>query len=160
VKKYEAMFLLDSGYVASHWKEAVEEITGILKRHDCEIVRLVKWDDRKLAYQIGPHKRGTYVLSFFKAPHDALGKIERDVQLSENLVRVLVVRRDKMTEEAMLRYAVPCGEANVIGEALKPEPVAAKAPEQPPPAARTPPESTTAPADAVIDLEKEAAPEA
>ena len=122
MKTYEAMFLMDSGYAAAHWKEVIAEITDLLKRHGAEIVRLVKWDDRKLAYQIGPHKRGVYVLVFYKAPFDANPKIERDVQLSENLVRLIIVRRDRMTEEQMLRYQVPSGEANLIGEALAPLP--------------------------------------
>jgi small subunit ribosomal protein S6 len=122
VKNYEAMFLLESGYAASHWTEGHKEIEGILTKHGCEIVRLVKWDDRKLAYEIERHKRGTYVLAYFKAPFDAPAKIERDVQLSETLLRVLLIRREKMTEEAMLRQPVPSREANVIGVALEPLP--------------------------------------
>jgi small subunit ribosomal protein S6 len=138
VKKYEAMVLIDSGYAAAHWKEAVAEITEMFKRHGCEIVRLVKWDDRKLAYQIGPHKRGTYVLCFYKAPFDANVKIERDVQLSDNLLRLIIVRRDRLTEEQMLRYMTPSNEPNIIGETLAPLPVA------PPPAVA--PRVETAPA--------------
>ena len=124
MKNYEAMFLLESGYAASHWSEGHKEIENILTRHGCEIIRLVKWDDRKLAYEIVRHKRGTYVLAYFKAPFDAPAKIERDVQLSETLLRVLLIRREKMTEEAMLRQPVPSREANLIGVALEPLPVA------------------------------------
>ena len=129
MKKYEAMFLLDSGFAAAHWKESVQEITDMVQRHGGQIVRLVKWDDRKLAYQMGPHKRGTYVLCYYSAPRDANVKIERDVQLSDNLLRVLIVRLDRMTEDQMLRYAVPSGEANVIGAA--PEPIQAQPAPQP-----------------------------
>jgi small subunit ribosomal protein S6 len=124
VKNYEAMFLLESGQAASHWSECHKEIENVLTRHGCEIIRLVKWDDRKLAYEIARHKRGTYVLAYFKAPFDAPAKIERDVQLSETLLRVLLIRREKMTEEAMLRQSVPSREANLIGAALEPLPVA------------------------------------
>jgi small subunit ribosomal protein S6 len=123
VKKYEAMFLLDSGHATAHWNERIEEITGILKRHGCQIIRLVKWDDRRLAYPLQRSKRGTYILCYYTAPSDANAKIERDVQLSENLLRLLIVRRDKMDEQQMLSQKVPSGEDNVIGRLPDPEPV-------------------------------------
>ena len=128
MKRYEAMFLVESGRAAAQWDECLKDIKEILDRQKCEIIRLVKWDDRKLAYEIAHQKRGTYVLVFFKAPSEAVARIERDVQLSETILRVLVLRRDKVTEEDMLTYTVPSGEANVIGEARQPvAPVAAAA---------------------------------
>lgn len=121
MKKYEAMFLLDAGDAAAHWDERVEEIKGTLERHGAEIVRLVKWDDRRMAYAIQHHKRGTYVLCFYEAPRETNVLVERDVQLSENLLRVIIIRREKMTIEDMLAYRAPSGQANIIGEA-PPEP--------------------------------------
>jgi ribosomal protein S6 len=126
VKNYEGLFLLDSGYASANWDAVVKEIVGILERRGAEIIRLVKWDDRRLAYEIRHHKRGTYVLVFFKAPGKALKEIERDAQLSETILRLLVVRRERMDEQAMLSCPIPSGEANVIGAA--PEPVAVAAP--------------------------------
>ena len=117
---YEAMFLLDSGYAAANWDACVKEVTNSLQRHNCEIIRLVKWDDRKLVYEIRQHKRGTYVLVYFRAPGEGVAKLERDVQLSENLLRVLVLKCEKMTDEMALRVSVPSGESNIIGENLPP----------------------------------------
>ena len=126
MKTYEAMFLLDSGHASAHWDERVDEIKGILQQHGAEIIRLVKWDDRRLAYPIQHYKRGVYVLCFYRAPRETNSRIERDVQLSDNLLRVLVVRREKMTEDAMLLYKAPSGEANILGRS--PEPAAPAAP--------------------------------
>ncbi|NIA21701.1 MAG: 30S ribosomal protein S6 [Anaerolineaceae bacterium] len=135
MKNYEALFLLDSGYASANWDTAVKEIVGILERRGSEIIRLVKWDDRRLAYEIQHRRRGTYILSYFRAPNDALAQIERDVQLSETILRVLIIRRDRMTEQQMLSQRIPSGEANIIGEAPQPpEPAAEKAA---PPAAET-----------------------
>jgi len=120
VKNYEALFLVDSGYASAKWDAVVKEIVGILERRGTEIIRLVKWDDRRLAYEIQHRKRGTYVLSYFRAPNDALVSIERDVQLSETILRVLIIRRERMTEQQMLSRRIPSGEANVIGEPPKP----------------------------------------
>lgn len=119
MKKYEAMFLMDGGHAAAHWDERVAEIKGILDRHGCQIIRMVKWDDRRLAYPVKHSKRGTYVLVFYEAPREANVRIERDVQLSENLLRVLIIRREKMTVDEMMRCRVPSREKNIIGENIE-----------------------------------------
>lgn len=114
MKKYEAMFLMDGGHAAAHWDERIDEIKGLFERHDCSILRLTKWDDRRLAYPIEHHKRGTYVLCFYEAPREANVKIERDVQLSDNLLRVIIIRREKMTTEQMSACRIPSRDPDII----------------------------------------------
>lgn len=119
-KIYEAMFLLDSGYASAHWDQAVKGIQEMFDRHGCEIIRMVKWDDRKLAYEIQHHKRGTYLLVYFTGPGLSVGRIERDVQLSETMLRVLILKQEKMSVEEALRMPIPSREKNIIGEELPP----------------------------------------
>ena len=119
MKKYEAMFLIDGGHAAAHWDERVTEIKSLYERHGCQIIRMVKWDDRRLAYSVNHSKRGTYVLVFYEAPREANSRIERDVQLSDNLLRLIIVRREKMSLDDMMRYRVPSREKNLIGENIE-----------------------------------------
>ena len=100
MKSYEAMFLMDAA-MATDWPGAEAEVRRILDRASAKVLGLKNWDERKLAYPMGQHKRGLYVLSFFEALPDKITGIERDVQLSEKLLRVLVVRRDRQTTEAI-----------------------------------------------------------
>lgn len=100
MKSYEAMFLMDAA-LATDWPAAEAEVKRILERGSAKVLGLKKWDERKLAYAIGPNKRGLYALAFFEAAADKITGIERDVQLSEKLVRVLVIRRDRLTPEAV-----------------------------------------------------------
>lgn len=137
MKKYEAMFLMDGGHAAAHWDERVTEIKTILERHGCQILRLVKWDDRRLAYSVNHSKRGTYVLVFYEAPREANRLVERDVQLSDNLLRLLIVRREKMSVDEMMRYRVPSREKNIVGENIELPPEEPK-PEEPPAPVRSP----------------------
>ncbi|MCW5776653.1 MAG: 30S ribosomal protein S6 [Phycisphaeraceae bacterium] len=99
--QYEGMFLIsqseavDLGGVVSH----IEEILG---RAHARIVAMKKWDERRLAYEINKQKRGVYLLVYFVAPAASLAHIERDCNLSERLLRVLVTKADHLTEEEML----------------------------------------------------------
>jgi len=91
---YEAMFLVDSGLAAS-WDELSKQLAGILTRHGGEVIGLTRWDERKLAYPVGKQKRGTYVLAFFMMTDGrGISEIERDCQLSEQILRTLVLRAD------------------------------------------------------------------
>jgi len=102
-KLYEGMFLVDSGKAASDWDGVNAAIKKILDRAEAEIVSMRKWDDRRLAYDIRSTSRGTYMLCYFKAEGQKIQGIEKDVQLSENVIRVLILSTDQMTKEDIER---------------------------------------------------------
>lgn len=98
MKIYEGMFLMDPA-LSSDWVAVETEVNRVLKRASAEVLGMRNWDERKLSYPISRHKRGLYVLSYFRADPEKLVDLERDVQLSEQVLRALFLRRDKMTEE-------------------------------------------------------------
>ena len=93
---YEALFLLNASYATGSWEAAKNEVEHILHRANAEILHVRKWDERRLAYEIRGNKRGVYVLAFFKCDGPKVAGIERDVQLSENIIRVLVLKADHL----------------------------------------------------------------
>ena len=99
MKRYEGMFLFDNAIV-HEWAGIEQEMQRLMERIGGKLLVCVKFDERKLAFEIKGRKRGTYVLSYFDAPGDKIGDLERDVQLSETVLRVLVLRRD-MSEEKL-----------------------------------------------------------
>lgn len=102
-KLYEGMFLVDSAKAASDWDGVNAAIKKILDRAEAEIVSIRKWDDRRLAYDIRRTSRGTYMLCYFKAEGRKIQGIEKDVQLSENIIRVLILSTEQMTKEDIER---------------------------------------------------------
>lgn len=100
VYAYEAMFLLGQAQAAD-LAGAVAHINEIMARGHAEILGMRKWDERRLAYEIRGQKRGTYILVYFKAPGKDVAHIERDCNLSERILRTLILRADHMTEEQM-----------------------------------------------------------
>ena len=99
-KLYEAMFLVDSTQ-ASDWDTVEKTIKTILKRAQAEIVSIRNWAERKLAYEIDRKTRGTYVLCFFRADGSSIPNIEKDVQLSEQVMRVLILSAETREKEAL-----------------------------------------------------------
>ena len=99
VRKYEGMFLVDSALATGNWNGVVENIETVLKRANAEVLSLKKWDDRRLCYPVAGVSRGTYILTYFNADPSSISGIERDVQMSEEILRVLVLRGDIIPQE-------------------------------------------------------------
>ncbi|TVQ31389.1 MAG: 30S ribosomal protein S6 [Phycisphaeraceae bacterium] len=97
---YEGMFLFGQS-AAADLGGTVEHLTGILDRAQAEIVAMSKWDDRRLAFEIKKHKRGIYILVYFECDARNLAKIERDCNLSDHVLRSMVLRADHLTLEEM-----------------------------------------------------------
>lgn len=100
VYNYEAMFLLSQA-VAADLSSAIEHIKELIARANGEIIALRKWDERRLAYEIAGQKRGYYVLAYFKAPGEQISHLERDCNLSEKVMRAMILRADHITMEQM-----------------------------------------------------------
>jgi len=97
VKTYECMFMLDAGN--PDFQAASEPARTILQRNGAEILSFRPWDDRRLAYEILGRKRALYVLVYFKADPLKVAEVEHDCRLDERILRVLILRRDTLTEQ-------------------------------------------------------------
>ncbi len=97
-KLYEAMFLVDSAQ-ASDWDKIIATLETVLKKADGEVVSIRKWDDRKLAYEINGKARGTYILCYFRADGEKVREVEKAVQLSEQIMRVLILSAETRGKE-------------------------------------------------------------
>jgi len=123
---YEGMFLVDSALAAADWDGTLALVENILKRADAEIVVTRKWDERRLAYDIEHKSRGTYILTYFKADTQRIGGIEKDVQLNEKIMRVLILATEGRPQDmidrdiAGLPRPVPVPEPEPAGEGRRP----------------------------------------
>jgi small subunit ribosomal protein S6 len=96
-KTYEAMFVMEGS--AADFEAATEPIRRALGRSQAEIIALKPWDERRLAYEIKGRRRGLYALAYFTAEAGKIVEIEHDCQLSDDILRVLILHREKLTEE-------------------------------------------------------------
>ena len=97
---YEAMFLVSQA-AATDLAGVIDHINHLFERAGATVLAMSKWDERRLAFEIDKQKRGIFLLTYFTANRDAIGGLERDCNLSEILMRMLVIRADHLTEEEM-----------------------------------------------------------
>ena len=96
---YEGMFLIDSALAAADWDGIISVITKILEKAKAKIVSIRKWDDRKLAYDIQGKSRGLYIICYFRVDGGKIQDIEKNVRLSEQIMRVLILNAEHLTTE-------------------------------------------------------------
>ena len=100
-KLYEGMFLMTQGSVTAGIESALDIVRGMLERAGAEIIHLYRWEERELAYPIAGQKRGTFLLTHFNAPPQAIAAVERECNLSEDVLRVMMTRADYMGDVEM-----------------------------------------------------------
>src|SRR5438874_11143441 len=100
VYQYEAMFIIGQSQAAD-LAGVILHINEVLSRGHAEVIAMKKWDERRLAYEIRGQKRGLYILVYFKAPGPDVAHIERDCNLSEKILRTLILRADHLTPAEM-----------------------------------------------------------
>lgn len=97
---YEGMFLFGQA-AAVDFGGCIDHLREIVTRHGGEFIAMRKWDERRLAYEIEKNKRGLYILAYFSCDAGKMTAIERDCNLSEKVLRSLVIRADHLTLEEM-----------------------------------------------------------
>ena len=95
---YEGLFLFPQAATAN-LQVAVDHLQELLKRADADVLSLGRWDERRLAYEIKGNKRGIYFLVYFKIAPTRLTGLERDCNLSEQLLRSMILRAEHIRPE-------------------------------------------------------------
>jgi len=100
INTYEVMFLFPQA-ASGDLQSAVDHIDELLRRCGAEILAMSKWDERRLAYEIKGNKRGIYFHAYIRADASKMIGFERDCNLSEQLLRFMVLRADNVLPEAI-----------------------------------------------------------
>ncbi len=95
---YEGMYLLDNQVVRTDWQQAKSVVTNLIEKHGGKVLTARRWDERRLAYTIAKRKRATYLLAFAELPGSALETFRRDLEITESVLRYLLLRVDEVPE--------------------------------------------------------------
>ncbi len=60
-----------------------------------QVTKIDRWGRRKLAYEIEKQREGYYVMMDAQIESRGLGELERNLNLSPNLLRYLIIRKDE-----------------------------------------------------------------
>ncbi len=124
VNVYEGMFILDSNRYARDQVGVSGQISEMIEKLGGEILASRLWEERRLAYPVNGHRKGTYWLTYFKLESAQLPLLNRQCQLSDSIVRTLFLKVDPRITEVLVSHAL-AGPASLR---RPPEPVAVTIP--------------------------------
>ena len=94
-RKYELVYIVSPEASDAQVAELHTQVEQIAQRLAGTIEKTDNWGRRKLAYEIGPHKEGTYVLETIDGTGELMKEIDRRLKVSDLIIRHLVVRVDE-----------------------------------------------------------------
>ena len=75
--------------------ELHEQVEPIVTRLNGQIEKTENWGRRKLAYEIGHHKEGNYVLEVINGSGELMKELDRRLKVIDQVMRHMVVRVDE-----------------------------------------------------------------
>jgi small subunit ribosomal protein S6 len=94
MKKYEAMYIITPTVDEEQMKAIVEKFNELISEHG-ELEKVEEWGKKKLAYEVQDQKEGYYVLVYFTANSEFPLELERNFKINENILKYLIINRDK-----------------------------------------------------------------
>lgn len=128
MNQYEVMYVIDAALEDSARNDLIARFSDLVVKNGGEVDRVDEWGKRRLAYAINYKTEGYYVLMYIKAPADLPKEIERNLQISEQVLRYLVIRYEGALppKREPLKPVAPRAELNnEAAPAVEPAPVEA-----------------------------------
>jgi small subunit ribosomal protein S6 len=94
-RQYELIYIVSSDATEQQITDLHTQIEEIIGRYSGTLDKTDNWGRRKLAYEIGPHKEGTYVLEVISGSGELMKEIDRRLRVSDQVIRHLTVRVDE-----------------------------------------------------------------
>ena len=94
-RQYELLYILPPDSTEQQVAELHEQIASVVSRLSGQIEKTDNWGRRRLAYEIGPHKEGVYVLELINGSGDLMKEIDRRLRVLDQVIRHIVVRVDE-----------------------------------------------------------------
>ena len=94
-RTYELVYVVSPDATDEQVADLHTQVEAIVQRMGGQIEKTDNWGRRKLAYEIGRHKEGTYVLEVIKGDGDLMKEIDRRLRVTDLVIRHLTVRVDE-----------------------------------------------------------------
>jgi len=94
-RKYELVYVVSPDASDDQVSELHTQIEAIIQRLGGQLEKTENWGRRRLAYEIGRHKEGTYVLELINGSGELMKEIDRRLKVLDYVIRHLVVRIDE-----------------------------------------------------------------
>jgi len=95
-REYEILYIVKPNLSDSRYDEIISKIKDLTEKNEGEILNIKPWGIRSIAPTFEKYQQGYYVESQFKATNLTLEAIKKYLQVTEDVVRHLIVNLDSV----------------------------------------------------------------
>ena len=105
MRRYELMLILRPDLAEDRIQATIDRATRSIIGSGGQIIKVSPWGRRRLAYAIGAHREGSYHIVVFDAPSEAIVELERNLHITEEVIRHLVTHVERPASARRLSAA-------------------------------------------------------
>lgn len=129
MRPYELMIICVGDLDDSAFQKQADWLEGQLADAGAEVTKADRWGRRRLAYEIDHRLEGYYAVYELLAEPGALDPVERNMRLSDDFVRHMLLRLpDHEAERRGMFGGAPAADASDSGDTTDPAPASDDAP--------------------------------
>ena len=94
MNKYESVIIINPSIEEQAIKDLVSKFTDLINQNG-KVESVDERGTQKLAYPIQKKEEGYYVVINFEAKPDSIAELERNYRIEDNIMKFIVVRKEK-----------------------------------------------------------------
>ena len=95
---YEHIFMSRPDVTAQQVEGLIEQYKSVIEAGGGKVAKQEYWGVKSLAYKIRKNRKAHFTLLNLDAPHAAVAEMERQMRLSEDVIRFITVRVEEHEE--------------------------------------------------------------
>jgi len=99
-RQYELVYIVTPEASEQQVTDLHTQIEQIVQRYQGTFDKTENWGRKKLAYEIGHHREGTYVVETITGSGELMKELDRRMRVIDQIIRHLIVRVDKELQVA------------------------------------------------------------
>ena len=92
MNKYEVVYIIDPAVEEEARKELIAKFNALIADNGGTVDKVEEWGKRRLAYAINYKTEGYYVLVNFQSEAELPKELERNLQISDSVIRYQVIK--------------------------------------------------------------------
>lgn len=93
MRHYELMVILDPSLDERNVAQSMEKFLNVVRNDGGSVEKVDVWGRRRLAYEIDKQAEGIYLVADLNCESATVNELDRQLNLSESIVRTKVLRR-------------------------------------------------------------------
>ncbi|HEV7451017.1 MAG TPA: 30S ribosomal protein S6 [Pseudonocardiaceae bacterium] len=94
MRHYEMMVILDPQLDERAVAPSLDQFLGVVKTQGGSVEKVDVWGKRRLSYEINKRTEGIYAVVVISCTPATVAELDRQLSLSESILRTKVLRRD------------------------------------------------------------------